>query len=146
MLALLLGALAVGSVVGALLGSLVPVHWSGRLYVIGTVGEAGAVMTAASSDHVILLVGLLVVAGSLEALATIAFFSDVQVLLDERQNGVLFAGFLPIADAGAILGTLAGPVVIAAGGILLGAGLAAALAVAPLLPFLGWFLRASRSP
>jgi hypothetical protein len=139
-LGVLLGAMAVGAVLGAFVGLRFPRRWTGRAYVLGNVLEVTAFIGVAMAQSLPVALSLLVLAGVSETIATTAFFADVQIMLSGSQSGSFFALFLPAADGAAIAGTLIAPATIAGGGVLLGAASAAAIVLLPFALFLAAFI------
>lgn len=139
-LPLLLGSMALGAVIGGLVGAGLPIRWIGPIYVIGNVIEAIAVVGVGLSVSLPLSMALLVLGGVFESLATTAFFADVQRLIPAHSVGPFFALFVPGIDSAAVLGTLVGPALVVSGP-LVGATVVAALMAVPLLPYMKAFLR-----
>lgn len=109
-LALLLGAMSLGAIVGGFLGSLIPNKRIGLTYLLGNVFEGviwlGLLIGGGPSLPVAL--GFLFFVGVLESVASTAFFADLQLRLSPSRMGQFFALFLPLLSAGAVLGTLLG--------------------------------------
>ena len=141
-LPLLLGSMALGAVVGGLIGAGLPVRWIGPIYVLGNVIEAIALVGVGLSASLALSMTLLVLGGVFESLATTAFFADVQRLIPGSSIGPFFALYMPGIDSAAVVGTMVGPALVA-GGPLVGTVVVAALIAVPFFPYLRAFLRST---
>lgn len=141
-LPLLLGSMALGAVVGGLIGFVLPAHATGVVYVLGNALEAVALIGVGLSKSLPLSMALLAVTGIFEAVATTAFFADVQGLLSARNTGPFFALYIPGIDSASVVGTLIGPTLVVSGASV-GTFVVAALIVLPLLPYLRPFLHST---
>ena len=138
----LLGSMAIGAVLGGMLvGRLVRFH-TGLLYVLGNVLEAVLWVIVAHASSAPVAVALLFLAGVTESVATAVFFAEAQSRLPAHLAGHYYAVLIPIVDACALVGAVAGASLAAAS--LVGASLAvAALIAIPVLLSAPWYLRSA---
>jgi hypothetical protein len=137
----LLGAMALGAVSGALLGGRLGRFGHGTLYVVGNVAEALVWVALIVVHGRPEAIGLMLLAGVLEAVATVVFFAEVQRRVAATLIGYYYAAILPLMDACFLIGYLAGGV-LAHAGISATAWCAAGLIAVPVLATMGWY----RSP
>ncbi|WP_285245053.1 MFS transporter [Pseudarthrobacter sp. fls2-241-R2A-127] len=135
-LAWLLSAMALGAVAGGMIGGQFPKRWIGPIYLIGNLVEGGLWIGIGVSDWLPATIGLLVLAGLFESVATTAFFADLQLRLSPAGVGRFFAFFLPIVNAAAVLGTLVGSWLVPDGNVLFGCVAVAILIIVPFVPYL----------
>jgi MFS family permease len=133
----LVGAMAVGGIVGGLFAGRLSRFSSGRIYILGNVLEA-VVWVAVVYVPPTAAVVLLCVAGILESTATAVFFAEVQVRIRPDAMGYYYAALIPFTDACGFAGTSVGAVVAnwsTAAGALCTAGLMAV----PILLTARWY-------
>ncbi|MFV0126189.1 MFS transporter [Streptomyces sp. HMX112] len=138
----LLGAMAIGAVLGGLLvGRLTRLH-SGLLYIIGNTVEAALWVIVVHVPSATTALLLLFLAGVTESVATAVFFAEAQRRLPAQLAGHYYAALIPLTDACSLLGAVAGASLTAA--TLSGASLTvAALIALPVLLTAPWYLRGS---
>ncbi|MCW5252465.1 MULTISPECIES: MFS transporter [unclassified Streptomyces] len=136
----LLGAMAIGAVVGGVLvGRLVRFH-SGVLYIVGNVVEAVLWVSLVHVSSAPLALALLFLAGITESVATAVFFAEAQSRLPAHLAGHYYAALIPLTDACSLVGAVLGASLTAAS--LLGASVTiAALIALPVLLSAPWYLR-----
>jgi MFS family permease len=134
-LAMLLSAMALGAVAGGLLGGQFPKRWIGPIYLIGNLIEGALWVGIGVSAWLPATIGLLVLAGVFESIATTAFFADLQLRLSPAGVGRFFAFFLPVVNAAAVLGTLVGSWLVPDGNVLFGCVAVAVLIIVPFFPY-----------
>jgi MFS family permease len=134
----LLGAMALGAVSGALLGGRLGRFGHGTLYVVGNLAEALVWVALIVVHHRPEALVLMLLAGVLEAVATVVFFAEVQRRVAPTLIGYYYAAILPLMDATFLLGYLAGGI-LAHAGVSAMAWASGALIALPILATVGWY-------
>lgn len=140
----LVGAMAVGGIVGGLFAGRLGRFSSGRIYILGNVLE-GAVWIAVVYVPPTAAVALMCVAGVLESTATAVFLAEVQVRIRPDAMGYYYAALIPFTDTCGFAGTSVGAVVAnwsTAAGALCTAGLMAV----PILLTARWYFTPAPVP
>lgn len=141
----LLGSMAVGAVLGGL-GSTLMSKWKlGKIYLLGNVLEAVVWVFVAMGQPFVVTCGLLLLAGVLESVATTVFFADIQLRLTPAAVGRLFAIFIPVTGAAAVVGSLLGSIIMPSGAIWIGGLVVALLIAVPFLPYFATYWKEDKA-
>ncbi|MFC4336913.1 MFS transporter [Salininema proteolyticum] len=141
----LLGAMAVGAVLGGLVVGKLRKIPNGWLYIAGNVLEAVAWAAVLYVGDPVLALGLMFFTGLTEALATAVFFAEAQKRIPERYAGHYYAALVPISDSFGVAGAVCGAA-LAAVSLNGTAWSIAALIALPVIATLRWYLPRSKTP
>ncbi|MEU0688736.1 MFS transporter [Streptomyces uncialis] len=136
----LLGAMAVGAVLGGVLVGRLTRLRSGLLYILGNTVEAALWVLAVHVPSATTVLILLFLVGVTESVATAVFFAEAQRRLPASLAGHYYAALIPLTDACALIGAVAGASLTAT--TLVGASYTVgALIALPVLLTAPWYLR-----
>lgn len=118
----------------------------GRTYFTGNVLEAGVWVIIPLITFLPMAMFLMPLAGLLESLATVVYFSEVQRRLPAKMTGLFYATFIPLADAFAMSGSVVAPVLLSESGIGAGGLMIGTLIAVPIVVSSAVLLRSQRPP
>jgi MFS family permease len=129
----LLAALAVGGVLGALAGRSARRLPPGWVYVVGNLAEAACWPVLVFSHALAPALILAGIAGAFESIATVVYFAEVQGRLPNDFVGRYYSVLMPITDVCGVIGTVVGATLLPSLGVEAVAGIIAAVIAAPFL-------------
>jgi MFS family permease len=134
-------AMGAGGVTGALMANWLGKFPPGLVYLVGNAVE-GVVWLVFSTGHGIsVALPLIFFAGVCESAATVVYFAEAQKRIPEEYTGRYYATFIPLTDICAMLGTTAGPLLVAGCGITGTATIIFGLITIPVLLFIRPLIR-----
>lgn len=112
----LMAAMALGGVIGAMVGGRFGHQHQGRVYIIGNLCEAPCWPLLLLAQHEIPALLIMVLAGIFESAPTVAYYAEVQTRLSPSEVSAYYASLMPLTQISSALGALGGGLLLAAGG------------------------------
>ncbi|WGD36534.1 MFS transporter [Lysinibacter sp. HNR] len=142
----IVAAMGFGGVVGALLSGMLGRFHPGRLYFFSNLLEAAVWMSLPWIENFSLFLGVMIIAGVMESVATVVYFSEVQRRLPERITGLFYASFIPLTDSLGVVGVLVAPALLAATDLATGGVAVGVLIAVPVILCGAWLVPARLLP
>jgi predicted MFS family arabinose efflux permease len=112
----LMAAMALGGVLGAILGGRFGHQHQSRIYIVGNLCEAPCWPLLLVAHHEIPALLIMVLAGIFESAPTVAYYAEVQTRLSPAEVSAYYAGLMPLTQVSSAIGALGGGLLLAAGG------------------------------
>lgn len=139
-------AMGAGGVSGALLGTRLGKLPPGWVYLLGNAVEGVLWVVFALTHWLAFGLPVIFLAGVCESAATVVYFTEAQKRIPEEYTGRYYATFIPLTDICSMLGTTAGPLLVAGCGIDGTAIIIFALITIPVLLFVRPLIRPEPLP
>ncbi|WP_431030781.1 MFS transporter [Plantibacter sp. RU18] len=141
-----LASMAVGAVLGGLIGSGFSPRVLGPIYLLTNILEGVVWISMGFAPHLIIGCIILAIGGVLESLATTAFFSDIQLRMNPHAIGRFFSIFVPLTSAAGVVGSLMGAAIVHEDTLIAAGVVIGLLIAAPLIPYIRTYWRHTELP
>jgi MFS family permease len=139
-------AMGAGGVSGALLATRLGKFPPGWVYLLGNAVEGVLWVVFAATHWLAFGLPVIFLAGACESAATVVYFTEAQKRIPEEYTGRYYATFIPLTDICTMLGTTAGPLLVAGCGIYGTAIIIFGLITIPVLLFARPLIRPAEPP